>query len=267
MRKARKHQTFGSLPLQSSEMLFSVQRLKPGREFSASAEGFERLVVIMSGRCGVAVGGHIWHHVGRRHTAFFGAPYVVYVPLGHGLRVWSEGTSCEFVVVGTRTKRQLEPWLATASDIEATFTDSSASRESEAGNGIVLAQAGVDTDRLTMGERLISPGTAAPIPIQSERKRSASGEADRIMTNHVVHYRLFPADSHAFQWQIGDDAAIEAAWTVCDGDSSTLLSERYAAIGPPGTYVYYLWAAAVDRPPGQTVSPGTAWGARYGHGS
>lgn len=230
---------------ESPDLRLSLHRLNPAAEYVASEDDMERLVVVMGGQCHMAVDDRRWQAVGRRRTVFFGAPYVAYVPRGSQLRIWNEsGTPCEFAVVSARAGRRREPWLATADQIVAGFDAAFTGRESAVGHGIVLAQAGVHTDRLDIGERLISPGSGVFIPFEVPRRMRGS---DGLRTSgHIVHYRLFPTAGRAYQWAVSDDAEPVETRTVYDGDSHVLPSGKCAAIAPPGTYVYYLWAAAVE---------------------
>lgn len=228
-----------------AELRLRLHRLDAGADFAVPADAMERLVVVMSGRCHMAVNGCQWRAVGRRRTVFFGAPYVAYVPQGSRLRIWNESAvPCELAVVSTRAGRQLEPWLATADQVEAAGAAPFAGRECAVDHGIILARAGVNTDRLNVGERMISPGTGAFIPFPVPRPLKAPDGLRAL--GHVVHYRLFPTAGHAHQWTLSRDAEPVETRTVRDGDSHVLRSETCATIAPPGTYVYYLWAAAVE---------------------
>lgn len=245
MRRAWSRQTLGSFSVFAAPVNFSIHRLGPGMEYTEPAGDAERLVVVMSGRCHIATGRQIWHRVGRRHTVFFGVPYVAYAPVGSDLRVWTGDVPCELAVIGAPAHRPREPWLASADDIEA------GSSGGENHQQIVVAAAGRNTECLTVGERLLSPGTIAPIPLgksprpTADDAQHAAGSGRAGAMSHIVHYRLFPTNSQAFQWEVSG-AERAGAWTIQDGDSSALTSGEYAALAKPGTYVYYLWAASAN---------------------
>jgi 5-deoxy-glucuronate isomerase len=205
----------------------------------------ERVVVILSGRADVIVGGQSLGIAGGRADVFNGPGDAVYLP---------PTSTTVLLTVGRGHNDGFTAAVAAASagtqsPGEASMIPGAAQREVEVGRDswarTVRTILGPDdqASRLIVGETIHSgTGTWSTFPPHRHDRDSP----EEVRLEEVYYYRVQPANGFGVQVRyLGADE--EDLRMVHDGESAAITAGFHSVVAAPGYRLYYLWVMAGER--------------------
>lgn len=212
---------------------FKVVRLAPGKVFTGGETGREACIIVLTGKCDVAVGDQRFDDIGERMSVFDDvAPAAVYAPPGAAFEITAR-TDAEIAIgaapgEGGGEARFIAP-SAISKEARGTGTNTRYVRnilpESEAAQSLLIAE-------------VITPGGNWSSYPPHKHDRLAPPEESAL--EEIYYHRLNPAQGFAFQRVYTDDRSLDETVSVEDGDV-VLVPRGYHPVGAPHGYdLYYL---------------------------
>jgi len=243
---------------ESDGLELALIRTLPGTPVEAVSEGRESLLVILGGRCSIAIQGmESRTGLGEREDVFSGAATSVYIPAGVPYRISSEG------------KAEIAVWRAPAAPIgEAYVIPPSEVKVTARGKGAwrrdvhTILDESRPAQRLVAGETFSEPGKWSSYPPHKHDRQDPPREA---RLQEVYFFKLKPRQGFGVQRVYSPERNIDLSFVVQDGDSVLIPFGYHPVVAAPGYRLYYLWALAGE---GRKLllqeDPAHAWIARKG---
>ena len=230
----------------------------PGTPVEAVSPGRESLLVILGGRCSIAVGdAPAWNRLGGRDSVFDGAATSVYVPSGVPYRI-TAGGQAEIAVLRAPADTGGEPYVISPSEVAV------ASRGDGAWHRTVhtILDESRPAQRLVVGETFNEPGAWSSYPPHKHDRHDPPREA---RFQEVYHFRLAPQAGFGIQRLYSPEAGLDVTFVVEDGDTVLIPFGYHPVVAAPGYRLYYLWALAGEgRRLLMQEDPAHAWVGRRG---
>lgn len=235
---------------------FGTLSLGEGEQHSMAHAGRETLLVILGGRCDVAVVGQTWSGIGSRADVFDGKPTAVYVPPDTECQVTGCG-SVEIAVCSAAAEPGPEPTLIAPEDVGVR----------EVGTGTfhrviydIVSAESLPAKRLLVGETYNPPGLWSSYP---PHKHDEHRPPEESKLEEVYHFRVKPPQGFGIQRVYGE--GFDETYAVRDRDTVVICRGYHPVAAAPGYQLYYLWMLAgrerVMRP---REDPDHAWVAAQG---
>lgn len=212
---------------------FRVVRLARGEEYTATEQGREACLVVLTGRCDVVAGGERFDGIGGRDSVFAGPPTAVYVSAGTPYAVAAvtplEIAICTAPGTGTKPVRLIGP-----DDVRGE-TRGSGTNMRHVTN--ILDDASDAAESLLVVEVLTPAGHWSSYP---PHKHDRDAFPDETLLEETYYHRLSPPQGFAVQRVYTDDRSLDETMTVTDGDV-VLVPRGYHPVGATHGYdLYYL---------------------------
>jgi 5-deoxy-glucuronate isomerase len=231
----------------------TVYRLRPGRQIGRSADGCERLVLVLEGRAAVRVGDNDLGVIGSRATVFDGPPPpVVLVAPMTPVELVAETDA--LVVVAAAPGGPIEITRVTAPDEVLVETRGSGQTTRRIHH---LLPPGAEAGRLIAFEVFTPGGNWSSYPPHKHDTEDPPLEARLV---ELYFYRFAKPQGFAFQRVYTRDGSLDEAMTPHDCDL-VLVPRGYHPVGAPAGYdCYYLnIMAGPNRAWHFTIDPDHAW--------
>jgi 5-deoxy-glucuronate isomerase len=231
---------------------------KPGEVVDAVSPGRESLLVILGGRCSVAVKGmDAWDDLGGRADVFDGVPASVYVPPGIPYRISAAGAA-EIAVLRAPAAAGGEAYAIRPSDVTVAVRGEGAWRRTV----YTILDESKPAQRLVAGETFNDPGAWSSYPPHKHDRHDPPREA---VFQEVYYFRVKPKEGFGFQRLYSPERHVESTFVVEDGDAVLIPFGYHPVAAAPGYRLYYLWALAGEgRRLMATEDPAHAWVTRKG---
>jgi 5-deoxy-glucuronate isomerase len=220
-----------------------VLRLEKGETWQGSFAGMESALVILSGRCSIAItAGDVqgapcaWQNLGGRADVFSGLPTTVYAPPSSEIRVSAE-SKLEIAIGKAPATTSLPAVLIRPEDVKVNNAGIANWRRDVR---MLVPPGSPLTTRLIIGETINPPGNWSGFPPHKHDDPQA-GE------NCLEEFYLFkakPADGFGVQLIYGSGEG-ETHYISSD-DVTVMLNNYHPTVATPGTSLYYLWVLSGD---------------------
>lgn len=214
------------------EIGFSIVRLEKGRSITLNSEGYENVLVIISGTGHIRCEGFEALNQGERTTAFAGPPTAVYIPKETEYTVTGVGYNVlEIAVCKVKAENKHKPFIITPEDVT----------KKECGQfdwkrnvHEIITDDHVDkVDYIIVGETYGCPGEWASYPYNNS-KTEVSDEA-------VYYFKIFPSKDKGLQVMQSDNQILKTRYRV-HNDSAIDVEKDYKPVASvDDSNVYYLW--------------------------
>jgi 5-deoxy-glucuronate isomerase len=243
---------------------FRAASLAPGQQISGLTDDRETAVVILAGRCDVAItGGERWENVGGRSDVWeWTPPYTLLLPPGLRYDVTAR-TDLHVAVCGAETGRRTEPRLITPEQV----------KKETRGSGITerhihhILPESAQAEALLLVEVLTPAGHWSSWP---PHKHDTDDAPHETYLEETYYYRVRATDpaveaksprrGFALQRIYTDDRRLNETLVVGDGDLVLVPKGYHPVAAAPGYDCYYLNVMAGPRRAWQfRVEPDHAW--------
>jgi 5-deoxy-glucuronate isomerase len=246
-----------------------ILRLEGGESWEGTLRDEEAALVILSGRCDIAVQGPDaspdpvegfvegtngetvrWTGLGSRADMFSGPPTAVYAPSRSTLQVVADG-SVELAIAKTPSDSELRPALIQPTDVKVVSSGVANWRRDVR---LVIPPGSILSQRLIVGETLNPPGNWSGIPPHKHDEITPH-------ENFLEEFYLFkarPADSFGLQVMYRDS---EGQGYMVGNDTVTVMQSGYhPTVAAPGTTLCYLWVlSGEDKAYDISLDPRFTW--------
>lgn len=224
-----------------------VRRLGRGESWTHNTEGFEVVMVVLSGKCGVTSNRGDWPEVGRRMSVFEGMPWALYLPRNTKFTLTALTEDVEIAhawvpLDDIETGEDHEPRLVTPDDV--TIEQRGGHHASRQINSIIPP--GFGCHRLVCVEVFTPHGNWSSYPPHKhdEHKTDAAGNVIEADLEEFYYYKIKNAEGkgngYAIQRVYTDDRSLDETVTAHDNDI-VLVPEGYHPVSAAYGYdCYYL---------------------------
>lgn len=212
---------------------FKVLKLEPGEQVAGGEARREACLVVLSGKCDVAVGAQRFDNIGERMSVFEDvSPAAVYMPAGQRYTITAR-TSVEAAVGSAPGKGGGEARLIPSERISKE-TRGQGTNTRYVRNILPETE---QADSLLIAEVITPGGNWSSYP---PHKHDRLAEPEESHLEEVYYHRLNPPQGFAFQRVYTDDRSLDETVSVEDGDV-VLVPRGYHPVGAPHGYdLYYL---------------------------
>ena len=221
-----------------SYLEFGLLNLSDGQSWERALADQEAVLVVLSGRCDVAVGGTAWANIGGRAEVFDGKPAVVYAPPKSSLSVTGRGP-VEVALCCSRAERGGEPKLISPDQV-AVRTAGRGTYRREIYD--LATPDNLTAQRILVGETFNPPGLWSSYPPHKHDTEDLPAESK---LEEVYHFRLKPQQGFGFQRVYGD--GFDEGYAVQDRDTVIITKGFHPVGAAPGYELYYLWMLAGEK--------------------
>jgi 5-deoxy-glucuronate isomerase len=230
-----------------------VLRLGAGETWQGKLADEEAALVILSGRCTLAVGGKAearWEGLGSRADIFAGLPTVAYAPRRSALEVKAD-TKLELAIAKAPCDTDLTPKLVRPEEIKVTSAGMANWRRDVR---LLIPPGSPISRRLIVGETINPPGNWSGIPPHKHDEKSS-------VENVLEEFYLFKAKpAGAYGVQIIERDGKPEAHVIGNDDVAVLLNGYHPTTAAPGATIAYLWVLSGDsKAYDVTIDPRFAW--------
>lgn len=242
----------------SEGLELAILRPKPGQPTDAVSPGRESLLVILGGRCSIAVKGmDAWDDLGGRGDVFEGVPTSVYVPSGISYRISASGP-VEIAVLRAPAPAGGEAYVIRPPDVTVAVRGEGPSRRTVH----TILDESKPAQRLVAGETYNEPGAWSSYPPHKHDRHDPPREA---VFQEVYYFRVKPKEGFGFQRLYSPERHVDSTFVVEDGDTVLIPWGYHPVVAAPGYRLYYLWALAGEgRRLMASEDPAHAWVSRKG---
>ncbi len=216
-----------------------VLRLGPGETWKGELKDEEAALVILSGRCTIAVSGASegrWEGLGGRGDIFAGPPAAVYAPRRSRVEVRAE-PKLELAIAKAPCEVDLPAKLIASGDVKVVSAGMANWRRDVR---LVIPPGSPLSQRLIVGETINPPGNWSGIP---PHKHDIKTAAENIL-EEFYFFKVRPADGYGVQVMSEDGK--DAARVIHNDDVAVLQSGYHPTCAAPGVTVAYLWVLSGD---------------------
>jgi 5-deoxy-glucuronate isomerase len=230
-----------------------VLRLEAGESWQGALGGEEAALVILSGRCAIAVSAGQsgeWEGLGSRGDVFGGSATAVYAPRNSQLTVTAE-TRLEVAIAKAPCEVDLPPTLIRPEDVKVVSSGMANWRRDVR---LVIPPGSPISQRLIVGETLNPPGNWSGIP---PHKHDEVNDIENFLEEFYL-FKVKPASSYGMQLLYRDG---EGQGHIVSNDNVTvMLSGYHPTVASPGTTLCYLWVLSGESKAYDiTIDPRFGW--------
>jgi len=216
--------------------------LQKGEEYEAKTHNEEAVIVILSGKCDIAVGDTEFKNLGDRKDVFSGKPTSVYVPINSTYKIReSQGFEAELAIVSSKAEKQFKPFVVRPEDVEQNHRGLLNYQRDV--SDIIVDNAEGKVHRIVVGETISYPGQWSSYPSHKHDEYNPPLEAKM---EEVYHFRIKPSEGFGIQVMYNDDLSLREAYMLKDKDTVIIPEGYHPVAAAPGFQVYYLWVMAGD---------------------
>lgn len=241
-----KHETFtGSLEVVNTEnspaeeLELAMIRADSGESVEHVHEGQESVLVILGGRCTVAVEGMgSWDGLGERKSVFDGRATAVYVPPDVPYRVSTDG-SVEAAVFRAPAQGDGEAYVVRPEEVRTVVRG----RDNWRREVHDIIDESRHAQKLIVGETFNDPGAWSSYP---PHKHDVQDPPQEVRLQEIYHYRTQPETGFGMQRLYSPERSFDETFTVQNGDSFLVPFGYHPVVAAAGYRLYYLWALSGD---------------------
>jgi 5-deoxy-glucuronate isomerase len=227
-----------------------VLRLDAGESWEGGVDDEEAALVILSGKCTIAVEGEKWEGLGSRGDMFGGPSTAVYAPRNSKFSVTAE-SKLELAIAKAPCDANLPPTLITPEEVRVVSSGIANWRRDVR---LVIAPGSPISQRLIVGETLNPPGNWSGIP---PHKHDVIDDIENIL-EEFYFFKTKPADGYGLQLMYRDGEG--QGHMVGNDDVTVMLSGYHPTVASPGTEICYLWVLSGDSKAYDiTIDPRFGW--------
>lgn len=234
-------------------LTFARLTLDAGETYTGETGEREVLLVVLSGKARVEVGGRVFDPVGGRKDVFSGLPHSVYLPR-HSTYTVTALSRLEVALPSAPSDLDTDPYEIRPEGVNTgqwgTLNYSRQFRE------ILVQPSGLPASRLIVGETITPSGNWSTYPPHKHEVN----EGSEVFHEEMYYFRVSAPEGFGLARHYSPERGYDTTYTVRD---DTLLSiphgyHTYAAA--PGYQSYYLWFLAGDgRTQGARLDPDVGW--------
>ncbi|PTM59994.1 5-deoxy-glucuronate isomerase [Desmospora activa] len=216
----------------------SKLKLSQGERYQAETEGWEVVLVILSGVASISSENNEWSHLGGRKDVFDGKATAVYIPCRSTFAVYAE-SEVEIAICRAKADEKFQPFVVKPEEVVVNRRgENNWHREV---HDIIVANGENRVQRIVIGETFNEPGQWSSFPPHKHDGEHAPEEPD---LEEIYHYQVHPQQGFGVQMHYVKDDGIDDAYTVRHGDSFAI-DHGYHPVAAAGGYrLYYLWFLA-----------------------
>lgn len=227
-----------------------VVRLAAGESWQAKLADEEAALIIMSGRCAIAIGAEKWEGQGGRADMFAGATTAVYAPRRTMIEVMAE-TKLELAIAKAPCSVDHPAKLITPDQVKLNSAGMANWRRDIR---LYIPPGSPISQRMIIGETINPPGNWSGIP---PHKHDEKTSVENILEEFYL-FKTKPANGDGIQVLTVDGEM--KAHVLHNDDVAVLLNGYHPTAALPGTTVGYLWVLSGDSKAYDiTIDPRYAW--------
>lgn len=215
-----------------------VLRLEAGETWQGDLGNEEAALVILSGRCTIAVDGarsSQWKNLGDRADIFSGAAATIYAPRQSSIGVTAE-SKLELAITKAPCETDLPPTLIKPEDVKVVSAGVANWRRDVR---LMIPPGSPISQRLIVGETLNPPGNWSGIP---PHKHDEINDRENYL-EEFYFFKVKPVDSYGLQMLYRDG---QGQGHIVGNDNVALLNGYHPTVASPGTTICYLWTLSGD---------------------
>lgn len=218
---------------------FGKLLLTNGNQFEGSSEQNEILMVILSGRCDIKVGGKEFIDVGGRVSVFTGKPHSVYIPCSSDFTITSKkGSRLEAALCFAPSDLRTEAYIIEPDEVDSgKWGISNFSRNYHG----ILVQTDKPVKRLIVGETFTPSGNWSTYP---PHKHEVDNLPHEVYMEEMYYFKVSPPEGFGLAKLYTEDRTIDETFTVEDETILKMPRGYHTVVSAPGYTTYYLWFLA-----------------------
>ncbi|MFN3391075.1 MAG: 5-deoxy-glucuronate isomerase [Meiothermus ruber] len=246
----------GLLPLadEACQLLaFAKLNLEAGQSYEGETGEREILLVALSGKAELEVGGRKFAPIGGRPSVFAGSPHSVYLPRGQRFRVRAL-TRFEAALPSAPSDLETEPYEIRPEQVSTgrwgTLNFTRQFRE------ILVEPDGRPASRLIVGETITPSGNWSTYP--PHKHETAQGS--EVFHEEMYYFRISSPEGWGLTRHYSPERGYDQTYVVKDETLLSIPHGYHTYVSAPGYTGYYLWFLAGDgRRQGVRFDPDLAW--------
>ncbi len=217
---------------------FNRVKLVHGERYRYTLEGFESVIVPVTGHCTVTTAGHELTDIGGREHLWEGMPNGTYVPVGSECTIECTSESIELFIAGGRYDKVLDPFAIRDADIDIVQYGSDETKTHRKIKHI-LGQANAERrGRLLVSELFtVGEGGWSGFP---PHKHDTERPPEETRFEEVYQFRFNPAQGFACQFDYLEDGGCGSPRHVRHGDTYQIDRGYHPSVVAPGYEMYYF---------------------------
>lgn len=214
--------------------------LGPGMTHSGEADELERCILLIGGRCTVAVEGKEWKDIGERATPFDGLAHAIYVPRDSGWEVRGPDIGEVTVAISSApAENRHEAYHILPEESDTVYSG----RKNWRREISYPLHGGRVADKLLVGEIRAAAGHWSSSP---PHRHEITNMPEEVFMEEIYYFKFRPKGGFGAQFLYTDDREIDTAYLVRDGDAVALPRGYHPAVAGPGYAKYYMCVLAGD---------------------
>ena len=228
----------GLLPL----TYFNLVRLKRGEEFDQKVEGFETLLVVLSGNVDIEVDGEVFRDVGRRRDIWSGKADSVYAPTGAFVRIRANAEGTEVAVAGDRWDKPYPPFRIPPEEVVMVDVGSAETRTRRRIFHVLGQNGAGRAGNLLVSELYADEGCWSGYPPHKHDEERLGEES---AFEELYHFRFRPENGFGGQFAFQPNGSSQCFMTH-HGDTFLLDRGYHPTVTSPG-HEEYIFTVLVGR--------------------
>ena len=243
-----------ALPDQSCDLLeFTKLNLDAGQSAEGDSGEREILLVALSGKARVEVGGTVFESVGGRANVFAGLPHSVYIPRGQKWKVTAL-SRFEGAMPSAPSDLDTEPYEIKPDQVNTgqwgTLNYARNFRE------ILVQPNGLPASRLIVGETITPSGHWSTYPPHKHEENAGPEK----FHEEMYYFRVSSPEGWGLVRHYSPERGYDETYTVKDDTLLAIPHGYHTYTSAPGYQSYYLWFLAGDgRTQGAKLDPDVGW--------
>lgn len=214
--------------------------LKEGESYEGSTEGFETVLVILSGKISVSCEGNKWSGLGGRRNVFEGKATSVYLPCQTSYQVKAD-TDARVAVCKAKAEKKFKPFVVKPDEVIVNHRGKENWKREV--HDIIPDSLKNSVHRIILGETFNEAGHWSSYP---PHKHDVDNPPEEVSLEEIYLYQVNPEQGFGVQMHYTEDGSIDDAFIVRQGDSFAI-NKGYHPVAAAGGYkLYYLWFLAGD---------------------
>lgn len=211
---------------------FALEKLVAGETSSGEATTREICLVLVTGKARVSVDGKDLGELGERMTPFEGAPFAVYVPIGHSYTVTAT-TALDLAICSSPGGGSYEPRVIRPGD----HPQMTRGKGTNTRYVTDIMPEGDPAHSLLVVEVITPGGHTSSYPPHKHDQDNLPAESQ---LEETYYHRLNPPQGFAMQRVYTDDRSLDEAVVIEDGDVTLVPKGYHPVVAVHGYDVYYL---------------------------
>jgi 5-deoxy-glucuronate isomerase len=219
-------------------LAFSKVTLSMGQTYGSTTEGFETVLVILTGTASISSEGHEWTSLGGRTSVFEGKATAVYISCQSEFQITAE-TDIEVAVCKAKAEHKYPAFLVKPSDVAVQRRGCETWQRDV--HDIITGNGEGRVHRIILGETYNHAGHWSSYP---PHKHDGEHFPEEPNLEEIYYYQVNPEQGFGVQLHYTKDGSTDDAYIVRNGDSLAI-DKGYHPLSAAGGYeIYYLWFMA-----------------------